>query len=179
METPELAELATFEARIIGLCAEHKDKHWRDIGYRACVSIDSEYFVKYGSPTDLGPEFMTQSYIYDYAILQGNGPRIPKVPHYFLDKGRAFLVMEYIELEDTSLITDLPERAAAALDWLSRVPAPSEDMMGPIGGGLIRHRFFKDREAPLCFSSIKALESYMNEVRRCLCYFRYPPSDNV
>jgi hypothetical protein len=84
--------------------------------------------------------------------------------------------MEHIELIHPSLIANLPERTAQALDWLSRVSAPPEDVvgsskdaMGPVGGGLIRHRFFKDDEAPLDFSSIDALERYMNEV--CRLYF--------
>ncbi len=44
--------------------------------------------------------------------------------------------------------------------------------MGPIGGGLICHRLFKNHKAPLAFSSIDALERYMNEVHRCLYFFR-------
>ena len=115
-----------------------------------------------------------------------NGPRIPQALHYFEAQVEACLVMEYIELTHSPVITNLAERAAWALDWLSRVPAPpkdimgpSKDAMGPIGGGLIRHRFFKDHKAPLAFSSIDALERYMNEVRRCLFFFEYLPSDSV
>ena len=76
--------------------------------------------------------------------------------------------MEYIELIHPSLITNLAERKAKALDWLSEVPSPFEDLMGPVGGGRIRHRFFKDYKAPPDFSSVDPLERYMNKVRRCL-----------
>jgi hypothetical protein len=144
-------ELAAFEADIIAICAEHRQSHRRDDDYRACVSIESKeskYFIKFDDPRTLGPEFSTQSYIHDYAMRHGNGPRIPQALHY------------------------LAERTARALDWLSKVSAPPGDVMGPIGGGLIRHRFFKNNKAPLAFSSIDALERYMNEVRRCLYFFR-------
>jgi hypothetical protein len=167
-------ELAAFEADIVATCAEHRQSHWRDADYRACVSIElkeSKYFIKFDDPRTLGPEFSTQSYIHDYAMRHGNGPRIPQALHYFETKEKAFLVMEHIELTDPSLITNLAERAARALDWLSKVSAPPGDVMGPIGGGLIRHRFFKNNKAPLAFSSIDALERYMNEARCCL-FFR-------
>ena len=166
-------ELAAFEADIVATCTEHEKSHWRDDDYRACVTIESKeskYFIKFDDPTALGPEFSTQSYIHDYAMHHGNEPRIPQALHYFEAKDNGFLVMEHIELSHPSLITNVAERAAQVLDWLSKVSAPSEDVMGPVGGGLIRHRFFKNNKAPLAFSSIDALERYMNEVRRCL-YF--------
>ena len=64
------AELAVFEADIIVICAEQQRLHWRDDGYRACVFIESKYFIKFDSPMTLRPEFLTQSYIYDYAMRQ-------------------------------------------------------------------------------------------------------------
>jgi hypothetical protein len=180
------AELAAFEADIIATCAEHERSHWQDVDYRACVSLESKrskYFIKFNNPKTLSPEFSTQSYIYDYAMRHRSGPRIPQALHYFETQKNAFLVMEYIELTHPSLITNLAERAAGALHWLSEVLAPpedvigpSKDVIGPIGGGLIRHRFFKNNKAPLAFSSVDALERYMNEVRRCLHFssIRHP-----
>ncbi|KAF7359090.1 hypothetical protein MSAN_01250100 [Mycena sanguinolenta] len=44
----------------------------------------------------------------------------------------------------------------------------------PIGGGLIRHRFFKDHTAPLAFSSVAALERYMNKGRKLLSKLATP-----
>ena len=49
--------------------------------------------------------------------------------------------------------------------------------MGPVGGDRIRHRFFKNYKAPVSFQSVADLQFYMNEVRRCLYSFEYPPSD--
>jgi hypothetical protein len=51
--------------------------------------------------------------------------------------------MEHIRLRDEHP-PDLAERMVVALNWLSEVPPPSKDLMGPIGGGLIHHSFFKN-----------------------------------
>ena len=178
------AELAAFEVDIIATRAEHRQSHWRDVDYRACVSLSleskkSKCFIKFDDPETLQPEFLTQSYIYDYAMRHRSGPRIPQVLHYFEAQKKAFLVLEHIELTHPSLITNLAERTARALDWLSGVSAPpedvighSKDVIGPIGGGPIRHGFFKNNKAPLVFSSIDALERYMNKVRHYLLFFR-------
>ena len=84
--------------------------------------------------------------------------------------------MEYIKLTDSP--PDLHERAEA-LKWLSRVPTPPNHVIGPLGDGRIRHKFFKDYEAPLLFQSIEALERYMEKVRPCLCFLKRPPSANI
>ena len=158
------AELAAFEARIIAVCAEHTNIHWKNDDYRQCLTIESnetKYFIKFDNAMALWPEFSTQSYIYHYVIRHKNGPRISQALHYFEIPGRAFFVMEHIGLADPPPITNLAERAARAIDWLSKVPAPPEDVMGPskdaigpVGGGLIRHRFFNNYEAPVPFWSV-------------------------
>ncbi len=84
-----------------------------------------------------------------------------------------YLVMEYVNLMDPPL-GDLPERTVEALRWFMGVPAPPGHVLGPLGGGIIRHRFFKDNEAPLVFSSIGALERYIAKVRPYLSYFLEP-----
>ena len=136
------AELAVFEADIIVICAEQQRLHWRDDGYRACVFIESKYFIKFDSPMTLRPEFLTQSYIYDYAMRHKSGPRISQPLHYFeaQSHGFGYFVMEYIELSQSSLVTNLAGRAAFAVNWLSGVPAPPEDetsdsknVIGPTG----------------------------------------------
>ncbi|KAF8657965.1 hypothetical protein AX16_002126, partial [Volvariella volvacea WC 439] len=160
--TPE--EQATFEATIVDACTKHKQAHWKDYNYRACVFIGTDYFVKFGDPQTLWPEVATQSYISEYAQSHPDMPRMPRIPkviHHFRDQQTMYLVMEYITL--TAPSPDLTERTAEALKWLSGVPAPPDHVFGPLGGGRIRHRFFKDNEAPLSFSSIGALEHYMEK----------------
>ncbi|KAJ3511202.1 hypothetical protein NLJ89_g4239 [Agrocybe chaxingu] len=167
-------EQAALEAAIMAACTKHAEEHWRDNGYRGCVFIGPDYFVKYDDKESLWPQIATQLYIYNYAESQADTPRIPKVIHHFEgDQGRAYLVMEYIKLTDSP--PDLHERTAEALRWLSGVPAPPNHVIGPLGGGCIRHSFFKDNEAPLLFSSIEALERYMEKGRSRLSRLANPP----
>ena len=170
---------AAFEADIVAACTKHQEEHWRDDDYRACVVIKPGYFVKYDNYKTLQPQIATQLYISHYAESQADAPHIPKVIHHFeRDQGRGYFVMEYIRLLDPSP-SDLPERTAEALKWLSGVPAPSEHVMGPLGPGRIRDGFFKDYKAPLLFSSIKALERYIDKVRPCLYFLEYLPSADM
>jgi hypothetical protein len=166
---------AAFEADIVTACTKHEEEHWRDNDYRACVVIEPGYFVKYDDYKTLQPEIATQLYISNYAESQADAPHIPKVIHHFEgDQGSGYFAMEYIKLSDPSP-SDLPERTAEALKWLSGVPAPSGHVMGPLGPGRIRHSFFKDYKAPMIFSSIKALELYIDKVCLCLYFLEHPP----
>ena len=134
---------AALEAKAVDACAKHKREHWAKDNYRAAVRVDSNFFVKFGSPTDLVPEIETQKHIFHYAASSHphGAPRIPGVLHYFERDGTMYLVMEFIELLPTP--PDLT-KVAASLSWLAAVPAPPSHVLGPLGGGRIRHRFFKD-----------------------------------
>ena len=128
------------------------------------------YFVKFGHPDDLWPEFQTQSYIFDYARSNPHpdAPRIPQVVHHFGDSRTEYLVMEFITLTAAPI-----DRTAQALVWLSRVPPPPNHVIGPLGGGRIRHKFFKEDTAPLVFSSVEALQRYMYKVRTCFHFLEF------
>lgn len=41
---------SALEAAIVDACSKRKEAHWKEPGYRACVSIDGKYFVKFGTP---------------------------------------------------------------------------------------------------------------------------------
>ncbi|KAK0194720.1 hypothetical protein F5146DRAFT_448792 [Armillaria mellea] len=171
---------SAFETAIVDRCTEHENAHWKEEGYRACVHIDTDYFVKFGTPRTLSPEIATHSYISKYAQSHADTPgmpRIAKVIHHFEYQGRMYMVMEAITLMDPP--PDFPQRTAEALRWLSGVPAPADHVFGPLGGGLIRHSFFKDYKAPLVFSSIEALERYIEKVRPCLYFLEHPLTSNL
>ncbi|KAK7052936.1 hypothetical protein VNI00_004256 [Paramarasmius palmivorus] len=158
------SETIALEVIVVDACAQHEQAHWKDPNYRACVFIGTDYFVKFGDPKTLGPEIATQLHIFEYANSHPdipNTPRIPQVIHHFQNQWTMYLVMEYIAL--TADPPDLDGRAAEALKWLSGVPPPPGHVIGPLGGGRIRHRFFKDDRAPLLFSSTEALERYMQK----------------
>ena len=162
------AALKALEANIIEACTNHELVHRKDKNYRACVSIGTDYFVKFGNANALWPELQTQSYIFDYArsTPHPDTPRIPQVVHHFKDRWIMYLVMEFITLT-TDAHPDLIDRTKEALVWLSGVPPPPNHVIGPLGGGRILHDFFQDGEAPLLFSSVDALQRYMHEVRLC------------
>ncbi|KAI6101481.1 hypothetical protein EDD16DRAFT_1758372 [Pisolithus croceorrhizus] len=154
---------AEFEATIIAACNKHQREHWEDKDYRNCISIDG-YFIKFGDYETLRPEIQTQLHVATYAesLIDTSRPRIAKVLHYFeTKKEEAYLVMERIELIHSPL--DLPRRMLEAITWLATVPAPNGHVLGLLGGGRIRHSFFKKYTAPFHFQSVQALERYVNQ----------------
>ncbi|KAI6107737.1 hypothetical protein EDD17DRAFT_1484116 [Pisolithus thermaeus] len=168
---------AAFEATIVDACTAHEEAHWDDDDYRRCVAIKPAYFVKFDDYETLRPEVATQVYVSGYAESDANAPRIPKILHYFeVGKEMGYAVMEYIDLTSTPA----PDKAAEALRWLSEVPAPPNHVgIGPVGTGLACHGLFKDFREPLSFSSIVALERYLNKVCPCLCFHEHSQSPNT
>ena len=71
--------------------------------------------------------------------------------------------MERIKLQVSP--PDLAKRIQGAAGWLSNVPPPSKPKLGPVGGGFIRHKFFREFKAPFDFSDAAMLDVYMMKVR--------------
>lgn len=175
----ETSNEAGFKDAIIAACDKHQEDNWKNDDYRAYIFTDV-YFVKYGDYEALWPEIQTQLHVAAYAesLEYASRPRIPKVLHYFeKEKERAYLVMERIKLSHSP--PDLPGRMPEAITWLATVPAPNGHVLGPLGGGHIRHSFFKNYTAPFHFRSVQQLEHYVNQVRPCLYFLEHPPSANV
>jgi hypothetical protein len=86
--------------------------------------------------------------------------------HHLDDESRekTYLVMEFITLATILDPDDFDARIKEALMWLSGVLPPSDDKLGPLGGGYIQHGFFKEFEAPLAFRDVKALTRYVERV---------------
>lgn len=61
-------EVSAFEAAIADACTKHEESHWKEHGYRNCITIGTEYFVKFGNPRTLWPEIATHKYIFEYAV---------------------------------------------------------------------------------------------------------------
>jgi len=170
--------LSAFQLAIVARCDEHNRQERSKSNFRRCVVFEG-HFIKYGSHRSLYPQYKTQQYIANLADGDASAPHVPKVHNYFtIEDKMAYLVMEYIEAKPT-LPRDTPEKVAEALQWLRDLPAPSDVTIGPVGGGLARHKLFKNYTAPLRFSSIEALERYMNKVRPCLSRFlKHSPPAN-
>ena len=154
-------------ATIVAARKEHEKRVWLDEDWRACVSIDEKYFVKYGNRRDVEPERATQDYLFEHLqqCQSQDTPRIAKTLHHFMDDDgyTMYLVMEYIKLQVAP--PDMDERVHDALLWLARAPLPPNQMLGPVGGGRIRHRFFKNYEAPFEIPDLVMLDQYIQKVR--------------
>lgn len=155
------------QQEIIRLCECHLATHLFDPDYHPNVNI-GPWFVKYGDNGTLEPIYKTQEYLFSMAAGDLSAPRIPQVVAYFCPQQQwAYLVTERI---DTTTPADTaPEAVAKALQWLRSLPIPPGLILGSVGGGCARHTVFGDFEAPLPFSSVKALQNYMNRVCHCSC----------
>ncbi|KNZ75920.1 hypothetical protein J132_00933 [Termitomyces sp. J132] len=119
------------------------------------------YFVKYSSESLL-EESRTLQYLYNLAQFDPRAPRIPKIYDFFTTFDilrREYLVMEYIPPPTVTI----GKWIADVISWLHACPLPLNASIGPVGGGIIRHRFFRDGDAPIEFASVAALEIYINK----------------
>ena len=160
------------QAIIVEACRVHEESNWRQQNYRAAIPIGTDCFVKFGDPQTLLPEVTTQQYIWDHARAhptKPGRPRIPEVRYHFIHQQTMYMVVEFIKLVNSP--PDINQRRAVALSWLSEVPLPPNHVIGPLAGGRICHQFFKDYKAPLDFSSVEALERYIEKVSRGLYLF--------
>ncbi|KIM41131.1 hypothetical protein M413DRAFT_445848 [Hebeloma cylindrosporum] len=159
---------------IIELCDRHEKAHRLERGHRRCV-VFGPYFVKYDSHVELYRQYKTHEYLFNQSVGDPSAPRIPVIVTYFCPEERwAYLVTELID--PIKPVDDAHEAVADALRWLHRVPAPPGLILGPVGGGPARHRLFSDCEAPLLFSSIQALQTYMNRALDCVPLPHVPPN---
>ncbi|KAJ7069699.1 hypothetical protein C8F01DRAFT_1245886 [Mycena amicta] len=129
--TPD--EIAALGDNVVQICQAHQPENWRKHDYRVFVFVEpGNVVVKYGDPHMLQPEITTQKYVFDYAESQ-NG--------------------QFMERITLTVPSDLIERVAVALNWLSKVEPPPYHAIGPLGG-CIRHGVFKDFLVPLLFPSV-------------------------
>jgi hypothetical protein len=141
----------------------------RDAGYdynvRGIPIIDqsrgvTSAWVKYGNVKM--SEALTQDWVGKVLNPNPDAPvRIPTVYQAFEHNGDGFIVMEYI---DGSLCDDSDVlQVAAAVECLIGVIGPTT-APGPVGGGLIPHSFFVDRESSVTYDTVQALEKHINGV---------------
>jgi len=152
------------EEVIISACDSHERKNGRVKGYRRCIPFNG-YFVKFGDYSSLNPARLTQEHLAGLAKADKRAPHVPEIYHFFhRDERMAYVVMENIQTVEVST-PDLVAKTAEAVLWMRSVAAPSSVVLGPLGRGRARHAVFKDFEAPLHFTSVQALERYLNMVR--------------
>ncbi|PIL28114.1 hypothetical protein GSI_09765 [Ganoderma sinense ZZ0214-1] len=119
-------------------------------------------WLKFG-PTVTMAEGRTQHFVAQLVNSDAAAPvRVPYVYLTFEFGLRGFIVMEFVDgaapaYESERDVAD----AAAAVRYLTGIRAPNS-VPGPIGGGLIRHPFFQDRESAVAYPSVDWLQLHVN-----------------
>lgn len=127
-------------------------------------------------------EARTQSYVVQYLQDSNNtAVRAPRVYLAFTWSGFGFIVSEYIDGQ----ICDNSDIAlvAAAVQALINIPS-TDSKPGPVGGGLIEHPFFFNRQSSIEYESVEELEDHINGVSVPFClvsslsHLSCSPADN-
>ncbi|KIM41209.1 hypothetical protein M413DRAFT_445255, partial [Hebeloma cylindrosporum] len=144
---------------------EHEQRE-RTKGYYSRSIIFDKFFIKYNEHKDMHAEYAMQQYIFNRAEGDPNAPRVPRIHDFFIfDNIRmgiiGYLVMEYIHTSPTRS-GDVPEKVASALQWLRDLPRPSDTTIGSVAGPDAPYNLLKGLKTPIAFSSIDAIERYMN-----------------
>lgn len=133
------------------------------------------FFIKYGSKKE--EEARTQDYVYRHAFRADASTAAPRirVPQVYLAFRRgwsSYIVMDYVPLPTVEdWLVQHPEDAAtirplitSAVGWITNLPLPRDGFLGPVGGGIAKHIFFQDFEAPFPFADAKHVGEYVNKV---------------
>jgi hypothetical protein len=141
---------------VVAACAKNGD----EVRHLTYLSKDRKFFIKYGFSVTTG-EAKNQQYFYKKIHSQRNITfKIPEIYRAFETRGRTYIVMEYIDIVDYAS----DEERANIVTQLVSIEPPSDAVLGPIGGGLIKHCFFADSEAPKRYSTVDEIQAYINNV---------------
>jgi hypothetical protein len=86
-----------------------------------------------------------------------------------------YIVMEYVrgrilaslrtECEPESELEEKYEQIAKAIRLFLAFDIPDKTLLGPAGGGIIKHPLFKDTVASLQYESVEQLQEHLTRVR--------------
>ena len=166
----EHQDMEAWSDTIVTTCAIHKRDHSNDRDYLPYLTIGEDHLVKFGDPQTLTIECAVRECISAHAATCPLGsPRIPRLLLRFQRESTMYLVMERVPLAED--FAPSFEEAEAMLRWIEGVSLPQSFPVCRLGGGCIRDRFFKDAEAPFAFSSVEALQRYLDRVRSLLSFY--------
>jgi hypothetical protein len=118
-------------------------------------------FVKYGTTCGM-EEARTQDYVADHINLDKHSIiLVPRIYYAFQYEEMGYIVMQYVDGNDCDE-NDL-DVIALAVNLLRAVPSPTRSP-GPVGGGLITHRFFSDHRSSVQYDSVGDLQKHINKV---------------
>ncbi|CUA77050.1 hypothetical protein RSOLAG22IIIB_12511 [Rhizoctonia solani] len=118
-------------------------------------------FIKFGSSVAMG-EALTQNYVAN--IVNADEDAVVLIPRVYLAfqyKGAGYIAMEYIPGNDCS--QDDVDAIAVAVKRLGSVDSPTRSP-GPVGGGMITHRFFYDHQSDIQYNSLQDLQEHINNI---------------
>lgn len=160
--------------QIIALC---RKKGLQCKGFTYSLNASPIAFIKYGRTVPIG-EVRTHLHVYNtFQKMMNNEPgsgiKVPEIYHAFECENRRYVVMEYVDgvtastaLRGSSADKEnwIHDQLAKAINQLLRVPVPSGQRPGPVGGGRIQNHFFRDHEAPVEYNSVGVLQRHINKV---------------
>lgn len=158
----EEESFVSLEPAIIASCAEHEKDNRKLDGYRRLIRFN-DYFVKFGDSWCFSSEVETHNYLARTTAKDPNAPRVPSIRHSFKHGHLTFAIIEPIQ---TILVAEdvFSQKIADAVLWMRSQACPAGVALGPLGSGPICHAIFRNKYAPLVFTSVAALERYLNLV---------------
>ncbi len=133
-------------------------------------------WIKWGIGVRMS-EARTQDYVAEIVnTASDTAVRIPRVHLAFMYEGCGYIVMEYVAGATAQQLLQKPaitleecnriyKAVAAAVKQLVEIHVSVDTPPGPVGGGLIGHPCFHDRESDVKYDSVEALEAHFNNVR--------------
>jgi hypothetical protein len=129
-------------------------------GFLYPSSENPSAYTKYGPSVAMG-EARTQDYAFKQTKKKdGITIRIPEVYHTCEFDGEACIIMEYIKGKPVSS----GQQVADAVAQLLSILPPEGSCPGPVGGGIVKHPFFKEAVACEVYKSVRDLQDHINNV---------------
>lgn len=123
--------------------------------------------------TICSPPKSKYSYFANIAQSDPTAPRVAVIRHSFEHDYLMYAVIEPVETVPVMKDIFIRKMAEAVL-WMRRQPRPDGVALGPLGSAPIRHTIFDRGRAPLPFTSVVALERFLNTVISKLRRLRQP-----
>lgn len=148
------------EPAIIAACANHEKDNFTVPGYRRLIGF-ANYIIKFGDSLCFSSEVQMHDRFAKVTEKDLTAPRVPLIYHSFKHGHLTFAIIEPLQLipvaEDIFV-----QKVADAVLWMYSQTCPAGVTLGPLGSGFAWHEVFKDYRAPLPFTSVVALEKYLN-----------------
>jgi hypothetical protein len=150
------------EPAIIAACANHEKDNHAVLGYRRLI-LFANYIIKFGDSWCFSSEVQTHNHFAKVTEKDPTAPRVALIHHIFKHEHLTFAIIEPIQ---TILVAEdvFVQKVADAVLWMRNQACPAGVALGPLGSGPAWHEIFEGHCAPLPFTSVIALEKFLNVV---------------